>query len=72
MKLMKCVLLAMLLTVPVLTWAQNDALSGKDSIVSMRELHRLHREEKIARGPLGRRDMGNGKTTMLSLRSNLL
>ena len=72
MRLIKCFLLAMLLTVPVLTWAQNDALPGKDTIVSMRELHRLHREEKIARGPLGRRDMGNGKTTVLSLRSNLL
>ena len=72
----------MFLTVPLVAWAQGDGMLqtgaakrevvSDDSIVSMRELHRLHREERWIRGPLMRRDMGNGRKAVIGLRSNLL
>ena len=71
MRFFRCYLLLILMVVPVLMRAQ-DAVSIGDSIVTMKELHRTHRLEREARGPLGRRDMGDGRQTVVSLRSNLL
>lgn len=71
MRLLKCYLLVMLLVVPVLMQAQ-DAVSSGDSIVTMKELHRVHRLERETLGRSGRRDMGDGRKTVVSLRSNML
>ena len=71
MRFLKYYLLVILMFVPALMRAQEEVLSG-DSIISMKDLHRVHRLEREARGPLGRRDMGDGRQTVVSLRSNLL
>ena len=71
MRFLRCYLLVILMVVPVLMRAQ-DAVLSEDSIVSIRDLHRVHRLERKARGPLGRRDMGDGRQTVISLRSNML
>jgi hypothetical protein len=71
MRFLKYYLLVILMFVPAFMRAQEAVLSG-DSIISMKDLHRVHRLEREARGPLGRRDMGEGRQTVLSLRSNLL
>ena len=71
MRFLSCYLLVILMVVPALIRAQ-DAVSTGDSIISMKDLHRVHRLERKARGPLGRRDMGDGRQTVFSLRSNML
>ena len=71
MRFLKYYLLVILMFVPAFMRAQEAVLSG-DSIISMKDLHRVHLLEREARGPLGRRDMGEGRQTVLSLRSNLL
>ena len=68
---MRYYLLVILMFVPALMRGQEAVLTG-DSIISMKDLHRVHRLEREARGPLGRRDMGDGRQTVVSLRSNLL
>ena len=47
MRFFRYYLLVILLTVPVLMQAQ-DAVSSGDSIVSMKDLHRVHRLEREA------------------------
>ena len=71
MRFLRYYLLVILMAVPVLMQAQ-DVVSSGDSIVSIKDLHRLHRQARVERGPLGRRDMGDGRQTVVSLRSNLL
>lgn len=71
MKSIRCFLLMLLVAVPTLVWAQ-EVTSSVDSVVSIKELHRLQRQERWARGPRARREMGDGRLTTVSLRSNLL
>lgn len=71
MRLLKCVLLIMLITVPALAMAQ-ERVSSDDSIVTMRELWRIHKAERIERGMRTRLDTLNGRVPVLSARTNLL
>ena len=71
MRFLRYYLLVILMFVPALMRGQEAVLTG-DSIISMKDLHRVHRLEREARGPLARRDMGDGRQTVVSLRSNLL
>lgn len=71
MRFLRCYLLAILLVAPVVMQAQ-DAVSSGDSIITIKDLHREHRLERETFGLLDRRDMGDGRQTVVSLRSNLL
>ena len=89
MRIVRCLIVMIIMAASPFVEAQGETLSEKidriennnDSLVTMRELHRMHREERKARGPRRRLDMGadrrtaedvTGRQTVLSLRTNLL
>jgi len=71
MKFIKYLFLMFLLLEPAFLKAQGEVLS-EDSIITIRELWKIHNDERKERGPRARLNTEDGRIPVLSVRTNML